>query len=188
MEPLLTSFVAAGLAEWGDKSQWLVVLLAARFARPMPILAGVAVAALANALIAAAAGIFVHDMIVARAASLLVAVALLFAGVAGLIRHKGPGIAERWPIGPFLTAAGGFFLLGLGDRTQFVTFALAAHYDSLALTAAGAAAGMIAASLPAALLGERLPALAHIGALRIGIAVLFLLAGFFVAITSLQLV
>src|SRR4028118_1228325 len=79
---------AAAPGEWGDRPQTLVVALAVRYRRPLPILAGVLVAALANSLIAAFGGSLVQGMIGPRAASLLVAVALVYAGVAGFIRPK----------------------------------------------------------------------------------------------------
>lgn len=187
MESLYTSFLAAALAEWGDKSQLLVALLAARYRQPLPILAGVAAAALANALIAAAGGILIHDLVVARSASLLVAVALLFAGINSLAGRQPPDVAA-WKTGPFVTAAACFFLLEFGDKTQFLTAAFAAKYDSMVLTAAGATAGVIVSSLPAALLGDRLAAALPLKPLRIGAAALFLFAGFIVAIVALRLV
>lgn len=188
MEALLTAFVAAGLAEWGDKTQLLTAALAVRYRRPAPILAGVAVVALANALIAAVGGVVLHDLITLRAIALLVALALLFAGVAGLIRQQRPAMGSTWKLGAFLTAASSFFLAEFGDKTQFITGALAAHYDSLALTVAGATAGVIAANAPAALLGDRFAALMPLAALRRTIACLFLLAAFLVAINALRLI
>jgi putative Ca2+/H+ antiporter (TMEM165/GDT1 family) len=100
LEPLLTTFIAALLAEWGDKTQLLVVALAVRYRRPLPILAGIAVAALANSLIAATGGIVVNSLIILRATSLLVAVALIFAGVGGFpISAKG-GSQGRFSLRP----------------------------------------------------------------------------------------
>jgi putative Ca2+/H+ antiporter (TMEM165/GDT1 family) len=187
LEALYTSFLAAALAEWGDKSQLLVVALAVRFRQPAPILAGVGVAALAHALIAAAGGVLIHDLVVARAASLLVAVALLFAGLNSLAGRQPPDLAG-WKAGAFVTAAASFFLLEFGDKTQFLTAALAAHFDSLVLAAIGATAGVLAASLPAALLGDRLAALVPLRAIRIGVAALFLLAGFIAGVNALGLI
>lgn len=187
MDALLTSFIAAGLAEWGDKTQLLVVALAARYRSPGPILAGILIAALANALLAAFGGTIVHGMIIPRATALLVGVALLFAGVAGLIRGKvRPEVQSKH--GAFLTALAAFFVLEFGDKTQFVTFGVAAQYDSLLLAAAGATAGVVAASVPAALLGERLREALPLRGMRIGIALLFLVAGFIVAVNALALV
>lgn len=187
MEALLTSFVAALLAEWGDRTQLLVIALAARYGKVGSVLAGVAVAALANSLIAAAGGIFVNDLITIRAMSLLVAVALILAGIGGFISRKAPPMGD-WKAGAFLTTAVSFFVLEFGDKTQFLTFALAGRFDSLALAAAGATAGIVAASVPAILLGERLTSVLPLKAIRIAIACLFLLAGCVAAISALRLV
>ena len=188
MEALLATFVAAALAEWGDKTQLLVVALAVRYRRPGPILAGVFVAALANALIAAFGGVLVHDMITLRAISLLVALALVFAGVAGLIRTKPYETDKSSRAGPFLVTAASFFVLEFGDKTQFLTFALSAQFDAFALAAAGATAGVMASSLPAALLGDGLAKAAPLKGLRIGLGALFLAIGLFVGVSALRLV
>ena len=188
MDALLTSFVAAALGEWGDKTQLLVIALAARYRRPLPILAGVFAAALANSLIAAFGGIFVHDMVPIRAISLLVALALVFAGVAGLIRPRPYRSAGTSRAGPFLVAAASFFVLEFGDKTQFLTFALAARYDAFALAAAGATAGIMVSSVPAALLGDALAKNVPLKGVRIGLGALFLAIGLFVGVSALRLV
>jgi putative Ca2+/H+ antiporter (TMEM165/GDT1 family) len=187
VEPLLTTFIAAGLGEFGDKTQLLVVALAARYGRPGAILAGVAAAALANSLIAAAGGIVIHDMITLRAISLLVALALLFAGAGSLISLRPRVNVAGWKTPAFVTAAGGFFIAEFGDKTQFLTAALAAQYDSLPLAALGAATGIVVASAPAAVLGPRLAALLPLTGIRIGVACLFLVVGFIVAVSALRL-
>jgi Ca2+/H+ antiporter, TMEM165/GDT1 family len=188
LEALLASFVAAALGEWGDKTQWLVVALAVRYRRPGPILAGVFVAALANALIASFGGVFVHDRINLRAISLLVALALVFAGVAGLIRTKKYETDQSSRAGPFLVAAASFFVLEFGDKTQFLTFALSARFDAFALAAAGATAGVMASSVPAALLGDGLAKAVPLKGLRIGLGALFLAIGLFVGVSALRLI
>lgn len=188
MDALLTTFLAAALAEWGDKTQLLVIALAARYGKPGPLLAGIFVAALANALIAAFGGSLLNGFITLRAISLLVALALVFAGIGGLIRNKAPDMGEGWRTGPFVTAATCFFLLEFGDKTQFLTAALAAQFDSIALAALGATMGVLAANLPAAVLGERLLQVAPMRAIRFGAAALFLIVGFIVAVKSLRLI
>lgn len=188
MDALLASFVAAALGEWGDKTQLLVIALAARYRRPLPILSGVLAAALANSLIAAFGGAIVHDMVALRGLSLLVALALVFAGVAGLIRPTPYKTDASSRAGPFLVAAASFFVLEFGDKTQFLTFALAARFDTFALAAAGATAGIMAASVPAALLGETLAKSAPLKGIRIGLGALFLAIGSFVAVSALRLV
>lgn len=188
MDALLTCFVAAALGEWGDKTQLLVIALAIRYRRPLPILAGVLAASLANSLIAAFGGTIVHDMVPLRALSLLVALALVFAGIAGLIRptpYKSDGTSRA---GPFLVAAASFFVLEFGDKTQFLTFALAAQYDAFALAAAGATAGIMLASISAALLGDALAKAAPLKGIRIGLGALFLAIGLFVGVSALRLI
>ena len=188
MEALLFSFVAAALGEWGDKTQLLVIALAIRYRRPLPILAGIFTAALANSLIAAFGGAFIHAMITPRAASLLIALALVFAGVAGLIRPKAYESAGTSRAGPFLVAVASFFVLEFGDKTQFLTFAVAAQFDAFALAAAGATAGILASSVPAALLGEGLARSVPLKGIRIGLGILFLAIGLFVGISARRLV
>jgi putative Ca2+/H+ antiporter (TMEM165/GDT1 family) len=185
MDALLTAFVAAFLAEWGDKTQLVVVMLAAATRRPGQVLAGLALAALASNALAAVAGVYIAGTINIRAMTLMTALALLFAGGSGLIPRKPPAPASlRLPV---LTA----FILSLaaemGDRTQFLTFAFAGRFDSAPLAAAGATAGTLAACLPAALLGERLATTVPMRAIRYTIAGLFLIAGFIVAVKALQL-
>jgi putative Ca2+/H+ antiporter (TMEM165/GDT1 family) len=187
MDALLTSFVAAALAEWGDRTQLFVVVLAVRFARPAPILAGLFVAALANSLIAAFGGSLVTDLVNSRAASLLVALALILAGLGSLLRRRPPDMAARWRTRAFVTAAICFFLLEFGDKTQFLTFALAARFDSVALTAAGATAAIVAANVPAALLGSRFARAVPLQPIRYAIAALFIVTGFVAAVNALQL-
>jgi len=187
MDALITAFVAAGLAEWGDRTQLFVIVLAARFGRPGAILAGLAVAALANSLIAAFGGMLVHDLITTRALSLLVALALLMAGAGSLISRRPPDMAARWRTGAFVTAAVSLFLLEIGDKTQFVTFALGARFDSVALTAAGATAGILIANAPAAVLGEALGKTVPVRPIRWAIAALLILTGLVVAVQALEL-
>jgi putative Ca2+/H+ antiporter (TMEM165/GDT1 family) len=188
LDALLTSFVAAALGEWGDKTQLLVIALAVRYRRPLPILAGILVAALANSVIAAFGGVFVNALITPRAASLLVALALVFAGVAGLIRPRAYESAGTSRAGPFLVAAASFFVLEFGDKTQFLTFAVAAQFNAFALAAAGATAGVLVSSVPAALLGDGLARAAPLKGVRIGLGVLFLAVGLFVGVSALRLV
>jgi len=188
LDALLASFVVAALGEWGDKTQLLVIALAVRYRRPLPILAGIFVAALANSLIAAFGGLLVHDMITLRAISLLIALALVFAGVAGLIRPKPYQSAGTSSAGPFLVAAASFFVLEFGDKTQFLTFALAAQYNAFALAAAGATAGVMASSVPAALLGDGLAKAVPLKGVRIGLGLLFLAIGLLVGLNALRLV
>lgn len=188
MDALLTSLVAAFLAEWGDKTQLLVIALATRFQRPGAVLAGVILAALANSAIAAIGGSLLVNFITLRALSLLVALALIFAGGAALFRDNTPDMGGTWRVGAFLTTLGCFFLLEFGDKTQFVTAGLAAQFNAPAFAAAGATVGIAAASAPAALLGDGLAKALPLRRIRFGLGILFLLIGLYVALSALRLV
>lgn len=186
MDALLTTFVAAAFAEWGDKTQLVVAALAARRGGSAALMLGLLFAALASNVVAAYAGAYVNDGIAIRAMTLLVALALLFGGVAGLFRRKPPSLGSGRA--PLLVTA--FFLClaaELGDRTQFLTFALAARFDAAPLAAAGATAGIMAACIPALLLGDRLQAAVPLRAIRYPVAAIFLVAGFVFAMQALRL-
>lgn len=188
MDALLISFLAAALGEFGDRTQLLVALLAVRFGRAWPVLAGVAVGALANTLIASVAGALINDGITLRAISLLVAVALIYSGATGFFEKKPLAIGQGWRLGAFLTSAILFFLAEFGDKSQFLTFAVAAQYDAMVLAAVGATAGILAASAPAALLAGKFRETLPLRPIRYGVSILFLFGGFVVAINALRLI
>lgn len=186
MDAILTAFVAAGLAEWGDKTQLLVALLAARSGRPAIVFAALFVAVLLSNVMAALAGLYIAETITLRALSFLLALALLFAGAAGLVVRRAPNAGSlRLP----LFAAAAILLLAaeFGDRTQFLTFALAGRFGSAPLAAAGATAGTLVACLPALLLAGQFQKKAPIRAIRYPVAAAFLLIGFAVAMNALRL-
>ena len=185
MEALVTSFVAALLAGWSDKTQLVAAMQAERTQRPWLVFAGLLLALAASNLVAAIAGAWIAGAINVRAQTLLLALALLFAGGSGLIRRRPPRPATaRLPI---LTVFILCLAAEMGDRTQFLTFALAGRFDSVPFAAAGATAGGLAACLPALVLGERLPAVTPLRAIRYAGAALFLLAGAIAAVQALQL-
>lgn len=187
MEALVPAFLAALLAEFGDKTQLLTIILAARFGRPGPVLAGIAVAAIANSLIASIGGALLAGMIPFRAFNLLLAMALVFAGGGALLPQKQPDIGIYDRLGVFAASLIAFFILELGDKTQFLTFAFAARSPTPLLAGAGAAAGIIVASLPAVALGTALPATLPLRAIRIGVGVVLLIVGIIVGLSALRL-
>jgi len=185
MEALVTSFVAAFLCAWGDRTQFLAATLAAGTRKPGQVMAGLILAALASNVVAAFAGIWIAGTINLRAMTLLTALALIFAGISGLIpRRQKPEAAPRWP----LVSA---FILCLaaetGDRIQFLVFALAGRYGNAPLAAAGATFGLVAACVPAVVLGDRLRPTVPVRAIRWAVAGLMLVVGFFVGVNALQL-
>jgi Ca2+/H+ antiporter, TMEM165/GDT1 family len=182
LEALLVSAVVVALAELGDKTQLLALLLAARFRAPVPVLAGITTAVLANHLLAGAVGTLLAALISAALLRWLLAASFLATAGWMLVPDREPaGAARRARFGAYGTTVVTFFLVEMGDKTQIATLALAAKYQALAAVVAGTTLGMLIADVPAVLLGrvvaERLPVqLMH----RIG-------AGVFVALAVLAL-
>jgi Ca2+/H+ antiporter, TMEM165/GDT1 family len=181
MEALLVSIGIVALAEIGDKTQLLALLLAARFRAPWPIIAGILVATLANHALAGAVGAVLArwlgpDLLrwVLGASFLIMAVWTLVPDAAG----EGPSSASRW--GAFGTTVIAFFLLEMGDKTQIATVALAAKYESLAAVVAGTTLGMMIANVPAVLLGELAARRWPLGPIRMLAALSFAVLGIFV--------
>lgn len=185
MEALVTAFVAAFLAEWGDKSQLVAAALVATTKRPAQILAGLLLAVLASNTIAAVAGDYVAATVTIRAMTLMTALALLFAAVSGLIPRKAKPLAPaRLPV---LTAFILILAAETGDRTQFLTFALAGRFDNAPLAAAGATAGILAACVPALMLGDKLTTTVPVRGIRWTTAGAFLVAAFVTGVIALRL-
>lgn len=160
MEPLLVSLGVVALAEIGDKTQLLAFVLAARFRRPVPIAAGILTATLVNHALAGALGAWITATL--SPALLRWVLALSFIGMAvwalvpDRIDDKQTRFAPR--LGVFGATALAFFLAEMGDKTQIATVALAAHYGAALPVIAGTTLGMLAADVPAVLVGGRLAA------------------------------
>lgn len=157
--PLVEAFlVSAGLvavAEIGDKTQLLAMILASRYRRPIPIILGILVATLANHALAAWAGAAVAGWLGPDAMRWILGV--LFLVMAGwcLIPDKedeGPKVAGA--AGAFIATAIAFFLVEIGDKTQIATVGLAARFNDLIAVTAGTTLGMMIANVPAVLFGE----------------------------------
>ncbi|MGE4323295.1 MAG: TMEM165/GDT1 family protein [Sphingobium sp.] len=180
MDAFLTSAALVALAEMGDKTQLLAMLLATRFRKPLPIILGILVATLANHFLAALVGHSVAGVL--SAPWFRYAVALSFIAMAAwtLVPDK---IDEDAPLsapskaGVFVTTTIAFFLVEMGDKTQIATVALGARFDALLAVTAGTTMGMMIANVPAVLFGEALAKKVPMRALQIGAALLFLLLG-----------
>ena len=187
MDALVPAFVVALLAELGDRTQLLAILLGDRFRKPAAVLAGIALAALVNMALAAAVGAEAALYINHRAIRLMTGVGLILAASGAAFRVKPPQSVDGWTIGAFASSAGAFFILALGDKTQFVTGAIAAGSGHPLFAAVGAAAGVTIANVPAVVLGTRWPALVPLRAIRIGAGIALGLAGLYLAFGALDL-
>ncbi|MDH4561862.1 MULTISPECIES: TMEM165/GDT1 family protein [unclassified Pseudomonas] len=163
MESLFVPTLIVALAEIGDKTQLLALLLAARFRKPWPIIWGIVVATLANHFAAGAVGSWVASFF--SAATLSWILAACFAAVAAwtLVPDKLDDDEESGlkKYGPFVTTLIAFFLAEMGDKTQVATVMLAAQYPHFVMVVMGTTLGMLIANVPVVLAGnfaaDRLP-------------------------------
>jgi len=179
LETVLVSTGLVALAEIGDKTQLLAIVLAARFRQPLPIVAGIFVATLLNHAGAAALGYLVARWLTGAVFQSLVGVAFLAMAGWALIPDKaddGAG-AAKGRYGVFFTTLVCFFLVEIGDKTQIATSLLAAQYRSIVPVTLGTTLGMMLANVPAVFLGEAVTRVVPLKYVRIGAAVLFALLG-----------
>ncbi len=187
MDALMAALVAAALAGIGDAPARLAAILADRYRRPATIIAAAALALTAASLLAAVAGGLLAPMLTPEARLMMLAFALGLQGGGALLPVKAPDRLEGWRLGAFATSALGLFILLFGDGVQLVVLVLAARSPVPWLAAAGATIGGLAAIAPAAMLGEAGWAALPLRAVRIGIAILFLLAAAILAVQALAL-
>jgi putative Ca2+/H+ antiporter (TMEM165/GDT1 family) len=176
MDTYLVSTLLVALAEMGDRTQLLAIMLASRYRKPGPILAGILVATLANHMLAALAGFYVSSLLQAVWFQYLISASFIAMAAWALIPDKASedGASDRRGWGVFLTTVVSFFIVEMGDKTQIATAALAAKFDNVLVVAAGTTTGMMLANIPAVLLGHRVTKVLPINALRIGAALLYL--------------
>jgi putative Ca2+/H+ antiporter (TMEM165/GDT1 family) len=158
LESLLISTGVVALAEIGDKTQLLAFILAARFKKPLPIIAGILVATLFNHGLAGALGAWITAMVDPSILRWVLGVSFIAMAVWTLIPDK---IEEEetevaLKLGVFGTTLVTFFLAEMGDKTQIATVALAAHYPSPLMVVAGTTLGMLIADVPAVFIGDKL--------------------------------
>lgn len=157
MEAFFVSTAIVALAEMGDKTQLLALVLAARFRKPWPIVLGILVATLVNHGLAGAVGAWVTTFIGPQMLRWILGASFIAMAVWMLIPDKlDEGDADgkpRW--GVFGTTLVAFFLAEMGDKTQIATVALAARYTELVQVVCGTTLGMMLANVPAVLIGEK---------------------------------
>ena len=179
MEAFFVSTSIVALAEMGDKTQLLSLVLAARFRKPWPIVLGIFVATLANHALAGAVGTWVTTLLGPQALRWVLGLSFIAMAVWMLIPDKlddeDTGAAPR--LGVFGTTVVAFFLAEMGDKTQIATVMLAAQYSAYLWVVAGTTLGMMLANAPVVWLGERITRRVPIRAVHIVSAVIFLVLG-----------
>lgn len=157
MEAFLISTGIVALAEIGDKTQLLAFILAAKFRKPLPIIAGILVATIANHAFAGALGAWITSLVAPGTMRWVLGLSFIAMAVWTLIPDKmDDDEAALARYGVFGTTLIAFFLAEMGDKTQVATVALAAQYQAVVAVVAGTTLGMMIANVPAVLLGDRI--------------------------------
>jgi Ca2+/H+ antiporter, TMEM165/GDT1 family len=174
LEPVLISAFVVALAEIGDRTQLLAIVLASRFHKPWPIIAGILVATIANHALAAVLGFLVSDFLHGRWFQILIAVSFFATAAWALIPDKDDEeVKQLSHAGVFVTTLVAFFLVEMGDKTQIATVSLAARFHDIARVATGTTIGMMLANVPAVFLGRAATRVLPLQAIRIGAALVF---------------
>jgi putative Ca2+/H+ antiporter (TMEM165/GDT1 family) len=179
MEAFFVSTGIVALAEMGDKTQLLSLVLAARFRKPWPIVLGILVATLANHGLAGAVGSWVTTMVGPTALRWVLGASFLAMAVWMLIPDKfDDEEGDSAPrMGVFLTTVVAFFLAEMGDKTQIATVMLAAQYNAWFAVVAGTTLGMMLANAPVVWLGDAITKRVPLRMVHIVSAVIFATLG-----------
>jgi putative Ca2+/H+ antiporter (TMEM165/GDT1 family) len=175
MEAFLVSTGIVALAEMGDKTQLLSLVLAARYRKPLPIVLGILVATLVNHGLAGAAGAWITTLLGPDVLRWVLGGSFIAMALWMLIPDKlDEGDSATAPrLGVFGTTVIAFFLAEMGDKTQIATVMLAARYHAWFAVVAGTTLGMMLANVPAVWFGDRITRSVPLRVVHIVSAVIF---------------
>lgn len=188
MESFLVSTSVVGLAEIGDKTQLLSLVLAARYRKPIPIVLGVLVATLVNHGFSGALGAWLANVINPTVMNWAVVASFAVMAIWILIPDKldeADAVTTKGHLGVFGTTVVTFFLAEMGDKTQIVTVALAARFHEFFGVVAGTTLGMMLANVPAIYLGHKFADRLPTKAVHALAAIIFVVLGGFALRTAL---
>ena len=187
MEAFFISTGIVALAEMGDKTQLLALILAARFRKPWPIVWGIFVATLANHAMAGAVGAWVNSVLGPDVLRWVLGLSFIAMALWMLIPDKldDDGDAAAAPrFGIFGTTVVAFFLAEMGDKTQIATVMLAAKYQAFYWVIAGTTVGMMLANAPVVWLGERMTRLVPLRVVHVVSALIFMGLGLWALVAN----
>jgi putative Ca2+/H+ antiporter (TMEM165/GDT1 family) len=189
LEAFFVSTLVVALGEIGDKTQLLALLLAARFRRPIPIIAGIFAATLFNHALAGIVGNWIRSAVAPELLRWGLGLSFLAIAAWALIpdRIEEKDSAPMGRYGVFAVTLVTFFLAEIGDKTQLATVALAARFENLVAVVCGTTVGMLIADVPAVLLGGTASLKIPFKAIRYAAAVLFAAIGITILIKPLAL-
>ena len=182
MEALLVSLTTVAVAEMGDRTQLLSLVLTARFRKPVPIILAIFFATLANHAAAAALGVWVGRYLTPAILNAVVGVSMLGMAIWTLRPDELGETSEASSRNAFFATLVAFFIAEIGDKTQIATIALAAGYSNLVAVVAGTTTGMMLANIPVVLLGNTFAARLPLKTIH------YAASGLFIAIGALFIV
>lgn len=189
LEAFTTSTAIVALAEIGDKTQLLAIVLAARFKRPMPIVLGILAATLANHFLAALLGATAAAFLDGMWFRIAIAVGFVAMGLWTLVPDKLDDDEAPKPsrYGAFLTTLVAFFIVEMGDKTQIATIALGARFNDALMVTAGTTLGMMIANVPAVVFGNALIKRVPLDVVRMIAAALLVATGVWLFVQTIGL-
>lgn len=180
MEAIWVSTLLVGMAEIGDKSLFVTILLSMRHQRPWPIFFGLVAGLTCNLALVAGFGAWLSDALDAAMLKWLLGIAFLAMALWSLLPESEDAGAEMRPMSGgslFFTAALTYFMLEMADKTQLATLALAARFDAFLTVLVGAVLGLVLANAPAIWLGHRFAARLPVHRIRLLSAMMFTVVG-----------
>jgi len=176
-DAFFVSTAVVAVAEIGDKTQLLAIVLAATHRKPVSILLGIFVATLLNHTLAAGLGFVLGQWLEGRWFQTLLGLSFIVMAGWALIPDKEEEAPTRTRGSVFLTTLIAFFLVEIGDKTQIATSLLAARFQDIAMVAAGTTIGMMLVNAPAVYLGEAITRIAPLKVIRAAAALIFVVIG-----------
>ncbi len=177
LEAFLVSTGTVAIAEMGDKTQLLAIILAARFRQPLAVVAGIFAATILNHALAASVGALIALWLTPDQLRWALALGFFATAIWALIPDKedeGPAGSGRW--GAFIATTIAFFIVEMGDKTQIATIALSAKFAAPIAVTMGTTVGMMLANVPAVIFADKLLKVLPLKLLR------FVAAGIFAAL------
>jgi Ca2+/H+ antiporter, TMEM165/GDT1 family len=178
MEAFIVSTAIVGLAEIGDKTQILSLILAARFQRPVPIIFGILFATIANHAAAGLAGTLLGNFLAGTWMRWALGISFISVAIWALFPDRYENAQQATSrSGAFISTLVAFFLAEIGDKTQIATVGLAARFDSFYAVVAGTTFGMMLANIPVVIAGDRIAGRLPLKAIRMTAAAVFAALG-----------
>lgn len=184
----MAGLVLGALCQIGDRTPWLAAILSDRYRAPGTIILSAIIALTANYALGAVGGLMIAPLLAPEARDLLLALALMLAGVSASWRDKAPDRLTNWRLGAFGTSAIGLAIMVFGDRMQFIAAGLAMRSPLPSLAAVGATIGALAVIVPAIVIGEAGWVALPRRLMSLASAAILALAGIIIALRSIALI